>query len=157
MISNGDCSKNQIVILSEAKNLIFFFSSQKIKKEILRTSSSGWHEKVNLQKFWNTLFIIIPSEEIQNPDSLLIENLAGFDIVYFKNIYNLSLVIYREFYKIWKNFEGTIIVDYFYYSFLDFDPTKIQIFHIIDAFRLIFYDIIFGLFWEKGGFDICMQ
>jgi hypothetical protein len=27
-------------------------------------------------------FIIIPSEEIQNPDSLLIENLVGFEIVY---------------------------------------------------------------------------
>ena len=76
-------------------------------------------------------FIIIPSEEIQNPDSLLIENLAGFDIVYFKNIDNLSPVIYREFYKIWKNFEGIIIADYSYYSFIDFDPTKIQIFHII--------------------------
>jgi hypothetical protein len=61
----------------------------------------------------------------------LIENLAGFDIVYFKNIDNLSPVIYREFYKIWKNFEGIIIADYSYYSFLDFDPTKIQIFHII--------------------------
>jgi hypothetical protein len=33
--------KIHIVILSEAKNLIFFFSSQKIKKEILQTSSSG--------------------------------------------------------------------------------------------------------------------
>jgi len=76
-------------------------------------------------------FIIIPSEEIQNPDSLLIESLAGFDIVYFKNIDNLSPVIYREFYKVWKNFEGIIIVDYSYYSFLDFDPNKIQIFHII--------------------------
>jgi hypothetical protein len=37
---NGDVPKIHIVILSEAKNLIFFFSSQKIKKEILRTSSS---------------------------------------------------------------------------------------------------------------------
>jgi hypothetical protein len=33
--------KIHIVILSEAKNLIFFFSSQKIKKEILRPSVSG--------------------------------------------------------------------------------------------------------------------
>jgi len=36
-----DVPKIQIVILSEAKNLMFFFSSQKIKNEFLRTLSSG--------------------------------------------------------------------------------------------------------------------
>jgi len=33
----------------------FLFSSQKIKDEILRTSSSGWYVKVSLRKFWNYL------------------------------------------------------------------------------------------------------
>ncbi|MGC9188983.1 MAG: HDOD domain-containing protein [Sulfurihydrogenibium sp.] len=76
-------------------------------------------------------FIIIPSEDIQNPDSLLLENLAGFDIVYFKNLDKLSPVVYREFYKFWKEFEGIILGDYSYYSFMDFDRQKIQLFHII--------------------------
>jgi len=40
------------VILSEAKNLLFFFSSQKkSKEEILRLTASGRHGKVSLQKF----------------------------------------------------------------------------------------------------------
>ncbi len=76
-------------------------------------------------------FIVIPSEDIQNPDSLLVENLSGFDIIYFKNLDRLSPMIYREFYKLWKNFEGIIIGDYSYYSFIDFDSQKVQLFHII--------------------------
>ncbi|WP_297888253.1 hypothetical protein [Sulfurihydrogenibium sp.] len=76
-------------------------------------------------------FIIIPAEDIQNPDSLLVENLSGFDIIYFKNLDKLSPMIYREFYKLWKNFEGIIMGDYSYYSFIDFDSQKVQLFHII--------------------------
>lgn len=76
-------------------------------------------------------FIIIPAENIQNPDSLLVENLSGFDIVYFKNLDKLSPMIYREFYKLWKNFEGIIMGDYSYYTFIDFDSQKVQLFHII--------------------------
>jgi hypothetical protein len=42
--------KIHIVILSEAKNLLFFFSSQKIKKEILRTYVLRMTWKDNLTK-----------------------------------------------------------------------------------------------------------
>ncbi|WP_156784741.1 hypothetical protein [Sulfurihydrogenibium yellowstonense] len=38
--------KIHTVILSEAKNLIFFFSSQKIKKEILRAKALRMIKKV---------------------------------------------------------------------------------------------------------------
>ncbi len=79
----------------------------------------------------NKSYIVIPAEDIQNPDSLLIENLAGFDIIIFKNLENLSPILYREFYKLWKNFEGIIITEYSYYSFMDFDKQKVQLFHII--------------------------
>jgi len=77
------------------------------------------------------IYVVIPCEAIYSPDSLLVENLSGFDIVYFKNLDKLSPMFYREFYKLWKNFEGIIMGDYSYYSFMDFDKQKIQLFHVI--------------------------
>ncbi|MEZ0323781.1 MAG: HDOD domain-containing protein [Hydrogenothermaceae bacterium] len=76
-------------------------------------------------------FAVIPAKSIQNPDSLLVENLSSFDILYFKGIDGLNPTLYREFYKLWKNFEGVIITDFSYYSFMDYDPQKIQLFHIL--------------------------
>lgn len=76
-------------------------------------------------------FAVIPAKAVQNPDSLLVENLSSFDILYFKGLDDLDPTLYREFYKLWKNFEGVIIGDYSYYSFIDYDPQKIQLFHII--------------------------
>lgn len=89
---------------------------------LLNDSEIGLHNKS---------YILIPAEDIQNPDSLLVENLAGFDIIIFKNLENLSPILYREFYKLWKNFEGIIISEYSYYSFIDYDKQKVQLFHII--------------------------
>lgn len=76
-------------------------------------------------------FAVLPVKALHNPDSLLIENLSSFDILYFKGIDELDPALYREFYKLWKNFEGIIIADYSYYSFIDFDQQKIQLFHVI--------------------------
>ncbi|MCX7759628.1 MAG: HDOD domain-containing protein [Hydrogenothermaceae bacterium] len=76
-------------------------------------------------------FAVIPARSIQNPDSLLVENLSSFDILYFKGIDELDPTLYREFYKLWKNFEGVIITDFSYYSFMDYDSQKIQLFHIL--------------------------
>lgn len=113
----GQGKENRVVIRSQDIN----FSSLLVWY-LLNDSSIGLASKT---------FVVLPAKSIQNPDSLLVENLSSFDIIYFKGIDDLDPAIYREFYKLWKTFEGIIIADYSYYSFLDFDQQKIQLFHII--------------------------
>jgi hypothetical protein len=50
--------KIKIFILSETKNLFLSFQVEKSKKRSFGLTSSGWHGKVNLQKFWNSLNFI---------------------------------------------------------------------------------------------------
>lgn len=113
----GQGKDNRLVIRSQDVN----FSSILIWY-LLNDSGVGLDSKT---------FAVLPAKTIQNPDSLLLENLSSFDIIYFKGIDELDPTIYREFYKLWKTFEGIIIADYSYYSFLDFSQQKIQLFHII--------------------------
>jgi hypothetical protein len=47
-------AKINIIILQPAKNLMFFFSSQKIKKEILRTKVLRMTRKGKLTKIFKT-------------------------------------------------------------------------------------------------------
>jgi hypothetical protein len=54
--------KIKIVILSEVKNLIFFFSSQKIKKEILRPQDDK--ERQIYKNFGTLSKLVLTSEDI---------------------------------------------------------------------------------------------
>ena len=58
-ISAETVPKIKIVILSEAKNLLFFFSSQKSKKEILRTYVLRMTDEVKLVKILEHLLSLL--------------------------------------------------------------------------------------------------
>lgn len=113
----GQGKENRLVIRSQDINF-----SALLVWYLLNDNSIGLSSKT---------FAVLPVRSIQNPDSLLVENLSSFDIIYFKGLDELDPAMYREFYKLWKTFEGIIIADYSYYSFLDFDQQKIQLFHVI--------------------------
>lgn len=118
----GQGEDNRLVLRSEDINfssMLFWF--------LINDSSIGLSAKT---------FAVLPAKAIHNPDSLLIENLSSFDIIYLKGLDDLGPNMYREFYKLWKNFEGIIVADYSYYSFLDFDKKRLQLFHIIKDKRI---------------------
>ncbi|NPA51722.1 MAG: HDOD domain-containing protein [Aquificae bacterium] len=69
--------------------------------------------------FKNKSFCIVPCKNIDNEglDANLFE---GFDIVIFKDVDLLPSSLYRDFTKIWREFEGFVFSTYSTDSFLDF-------------------------------------
>ncbi|MRJ02755.1 MAG: HDOD domain-containing protein [Epsilonproteobacteria bacterium] len=65
-------------------------------------------------------FAIIPCDVLED-DELPLAMLEGFDLLIFKNIDRLDRRLFKEFEKIWKDFEGKIIVTFSTYSMIEYD------------------------------------
>jgi hypothetical protein len=79
-------------------------------------------------------FCVIPCRNISEHE-LYLEEFIYFDIVIFKDIDRLPVSHSREFVKLWKSFEGKIIVTFSNYSFIDFDNKDLYMLlrnHIVD-------------------------
>jgi hypothetical protein len=85
-------------------------------------------------------YCVIPCRNISEYE-LYLEEFIYFDIVIFKDIDSLPISHRREFMKLWKSFEGKIIVTFSNYSFIDFDNKDLYLLlkdHIVD-FPSYFY------------------
>jgi hypothetical protein len=79
-------------------------------------------------------YCVIPCRNISEYE-LYLEEFIYFDIVIFKDIDRLPISHRREFLKLWKNFEGKIIVTFSNYSFIDFDNKDLYLLlkdHLVD-------------------------
>jgi hypothetical protein len=79
-------------------------------------------------------YCVIPCRNISEYE-LYLEEFIYFDIVIFKDIDSLPISHRREFVKLWKSFEGKIIVTFSNYSFIDFDNKDLYLLlknHIVD-------------------------
>ena len=79
-------------------------------------------------------YCVIPCRNISEYE-LYLEEFIYFDIVIFKDIDRLPISHRREFLKLWKSFEGKIIVTFSNYSFIDFDNRDLYLLlkdHIVD-------------------------
>jgi hypothetical protein len=79
-------------------------------------------------------YCVIPCKNISEYE-LYLEEFIYFDIVIFKDIDSLPISHRREFMKLWKSFEGKIIVTFSNYSFIDFDNKDLYLLlrnHIVD-------------------------
>ncbi len=65
-------------------------------------------------------FCIVPSEKLEDED-LMLEQFSAFDILWFKDIDKLPKGLLRDFDKIWRDFEGKIVVSYSYESMIDYN------------------------------------
>jgi len=79
-------------------------------------------------------YCVIPCKNISelNP---YIDEYSYFDILIFKDIDSLSISHRKGFVKLWKSFEGKIIVTFSNYSFMDFDNEDLYLLlknHIVD-------------------------
>ncbi len=79
-------------------------------------------------------YCVIPCRNISEYE-LYLEEFIYFDVVIFKDIDSLPISHRREFLKLWKSFEGKIIVTFSNYSFIDFDNKDLYLLlkdHIVD-------------------------
>lgn len=79
-------------------------------------------------------YCVIPCRNISEHE-LYLEEFIYFDIVIFKDIDSLPVSHRREFVKLWKSFEGKIIVTFSNYGFIDFDNKDLYLLlkdHIVD-------------------------
>jgi hypothetical protein len=79
-------------------------------------------------------YCVIPCKNISEYE-LYLEEFIYFDIVIFKDIDSLPVSHRREFVKLWKSFEGKIVVTFSNYSFIDFDNKDLYLLlknHIVD-------------------------
>jgi len=75
--------------------------------------------------FRNKAFCIVPCENLSDSE-IDPEDFSSFDIIVFRNIDLLQKELIKDFKKIWKNFEGTVICTYSTYSFLDWENPELH-------------------------------
>ena len=64
-------------------------------------------------------FCVIPCHNLKD-DELKLELFNGFDLVIFKDIEKLPKNLFKDFRKLWRDFEGKIFVTFSTYSMIDF-------------------------------------
>ncbi len=69
-------------------------------------------------------FCVIPCDKLED-DDLYLDQFKAFDILVFKNIDKLPEHLFKDFQKIWNDFEGKCIATYQASSMLDFEDTKL--------------------------------
>jgi len=82
-----------------------------ILEKILNLSEYGFRKEP---------FCVVPCERLVDED-LYLDQFKSFDIVIFKNVDKLPKRLFKDFEKIWKDFEGKCIATYSSYSMIDFD------------------------------------
>ena len=65
-------------------------------------------------------YCVIPCANLEDED-LKMDMLNGFDILIFKDIEKLPKNLFKDFYKIWRDFEGKVFVTYSAYSMIDYE------------------------------------
>ncbi|TCK06391.1 HDOD domain-containing protein [Phorcysia thermohydrogeniphila] len=75
--------------------------------------------------FRNKAFCIIPCENLSDSE-IDPEDFSSFDIIVFRNVDLLPEELLKDFEKIWKGFEGTVICTYSTYSFLDWEKPELH-------------------------------
>ncbi len=118
----------------------YFFKSfslfdTKTKRMALRFEDSGYthfvlDKMINYEEFETSVdpLCIIPCENLEDED-LPLDMFSGFDLIVFKNIEKLPQRLFADFKKLWRDFEGKIIVTYDTQSFMEYE--KPQLFSLL--------------------------
>ncbi|BCD67832.1 HDOD domain-containing protein [Nitratiruptor sp. YY09-18] len=85
-------------------------------------------------RFHKVPFVVIDVQNLEDED-LPLDQFSSFDMVIFKNIDRLPQRLFQDFAKIYKDFEGDVIVTYSMHSFIDYTNP--------DLFTLIHSDIVY--------------
>ncbi len=79
-------------------------------------------------------FVVIPCESLEDED-LPLDQFRSFDLLIFRNLHKLPANLHKDFEKIWRDFEGKIVVTFDTNSLLDIkEPALFEIIknHIVD-------------------------
>ncbi len=79
------------------------------------------HRFLNSPEFdFNTKsFCVVPCGNLDDED-MLPEVFSGFDYIIFQEVDKLPKHLFKDFFNLWKKYEGTIFATYSMYSFIDF-------------------------------------
>ncbi len=143
--------ESRIKLIEKVKRVCFRHEDRQFLGYILDIVLNAQETKMK-----NKSFCIIPCKNLED-EEIDIHMFEGFDIVIFKDIDCLPEKLYRDFQKLWKEFEGTVITTFSIYSFLDYkneDLYKLLNPYIIDVPSFFNKSQMYDILKEKLSEDL---
>ena len=144
-------------------NKIDEVSKEKAKRVALRGEDSFATMKIvddlinSLEfDFYDMPFCVIPIKNLAD-DELTLDMFNGFDLIIFKDIEKLPKNLFKDFQKLWRDFEGKIFVTYTTDSMIDFNNKELYLLirdYIVDIPSLFENKKLYKVLVENSCKDI---